>query len=1109
MVLRDYQKDIIDQTINSNRSTLIQVPTGGGKTVIAKEIALALVNKHNLQVLFVAPKIILMEQTAKVFKSLNPHIVHGINEYDKDHHILISTIQTASRRDINPNVIFVDEIHYGFSGKMLQKLIKDKSDTRVIGLSATPYDKTGNQLEGFGLVLDKYDLKYMVENNYLVDIKSYVLTKIRNLDKVSVIGGDYNSKELSKIVSDNQTILEIVQSTAEYILKYKKTIVFAVDINHAELLTQAYQHEGFGVKVLHSKMSKDDIDRNIRLFRENQIKILVSVLMLTTGFDVPDTDVAVIARPTKSQNLYKQMVGRVLRIAENKNHAVLLDCANVIENLGMPLDPIKIVETNENGTNKQKCKDCGSENLSLRKDGNKSFWECKDCGHKKEIETGAYECKMCNKLYTHDAKFEIKNDKLYLVCDTCPYPTLISEYKGDEKLVEVSKYWSFDRARAYIRTMNFESKTAWRKYTESNSFPSYIPSNPQDIYQNNGWVSLKNWIGAEEYLLFKEARDFIRTLNLKSYKEWRTYSFSNERNFRIPGNPEEVYASKGWISFDDWLGIDISNIQKKENQYLTFEEAREFVRKLGLESDVEWVKYIQGKLDGYSVKPENIPNAPGKIYKKHGWKGMNDWLGANSSDIEEQANQYLPFKEAREFVIKLNLEAGQWKAYSNNQLDGFDPKPVNIPKIPKKIYKDKGWIDFDNWLGLDLKKQNELDQFKNKVVSLDLDELCSLAEEHTYEFYSDSNKLDILFQNLDKKSLLYISNNVTNVNLLMMLMNKAVEENNFDLFKNIAEQKYELSELIYEMRLRNDSNAEKYQSYSFSLNKDSVMKLLSRLKIEDSFAVVKYIIHKILFYNPEILVFAVKNKLSEVANEIVSIGIDLSEIIEDSSISSDKELDDSIDDLSSVLAYYPDNWTSFDFSSTLSNIWGDFWDEEWEDVWFSKVTEVKHLIELLVKYQIQIQFLNSEINNSFVKFLLDHKLEKNYTVSEKHMIIVKNFDGFMTDISLHILAMNSECSWSDLELAVLHNFNVDVVKFIEEKINKDKVTEESILIRHYLKEISNNKVLSEINENPLIFVLLKLVAAAYRNKNIDVVQFLKTFLPGVSDEHIKHLAINS
>lgn len=436
--LRPYQQDIITQAIGSTKSTLIQVPTGGGKTLIAKEIALELVNK-GLQVLFVAPKIILMDQTAKVFKDLNPHIVHGINEYNQNHHVLISTIQTASRRDINPDVIFVDEIHYGFDGKMLQKLIKDKLGTRIIGLSATPFDKNGKQLEGFDLVLDQYDLKYMVENQYLVNMKSYVLTKIRKLDEVQVIAGDYNLKELSKIVSDNQTILEIVQSTAEYIFEYKKTIVFAVDINHAELLTQAYQHEGFSVAVLHSKLSKDQIDANIRLFREGQIKILVSVLMLTTGFDVPDTDVAVIARPTQSQNLYKQMVGRVLRIADGKTHSVLLDCANVIENLGMPLDPIKIIENHENSSNKQKCTLCGSENLSLRKNDNESCWYCKDCGHKKAIENGAYKCILCNTLYTHDAQFEYKNNKLYLVCKKCPYPTLISEFTGDEKFVQVEK----------------------------------------------------------------------------------------------------------------------------------------------------------------------------------------------------------------------------------------------------------------------------------------------------------------------------------------------------------------------------------------------------------------------------------------------------------------------------------------------------------------------------------------------------------------------------------------------------------------------------------------------------------------------------------------------
>lgn len=245
-----------------------------------------------------------------------------------------------------------------------------------------------------------------------------------------------SSQELSKIVSNNQTILEIVNTTFDYIHEHKKAIVFAVDINHAELLTKAYKHEGFSAKALHSKMTTEEIATEIELFKNGETKILVSVLMLTTGFDVPDTDVAVIARPTKSQNLYKQMVGRVLRLAKDKTHSILLDCGNVIENLGMPLDSIKEKAVEETES-KNKCKKCKSENLSLQKKDGKTRWVCKDCGFHRDVEDGVYECKICKKTYTHDAKFDIKNEKLYLVCDDCPYPTLISEFTGDEKFVEV------------------------------------------------------------------------------------------------------------------------------------------------------------------------------------------------------------------------------------------------------------------------------------------------------------------------------------------------------------------------------------------------------------------------------------------------------------------------------------------------------------------------------------------------------------------------------------------------------------------------------------------------------------------------------------------------
>ncbi|MBU1658244.1 DEAD/DEAH box helicase [bacterium] len=457
---KDYQLDIIKQTLNSNKSTLIQLPTGGGKTHIAKEIIQHLVEKLNKQVLFVAPKIILMEQTAEVFKGLNPYKLHGTNTSNKDYKVLVSTNQTASKRVIKPDIIIIDEVHYGYEGKMIQNLIKDNPNARIIGLSATPYDKDGKQLKGFELILDKYDLKYMVENKYLVNIKCQVLVRITKLGTVKITAGDYNQQELSKIVSNNQTILEIVGSTAEYISKYKKTIVFAVDIGHAELLTKAYQDEGFAAKVIHSKLSQEEQKIEIKNFKNGQTKILVSVAMLTTGFNVPDADVAVIARPTKSQNLYKQMVGRVLRIADNKTHALLLDCGNVIENLGEPLDPIKAKQMKEIVDNRQKCELCESKNLKLKYKEEKSFWECEDCGHIKDIKYGSYECKLCGKSYTHDAKFSQKSNKLWLNCDVCPYPTLISEYTGSEIFVQVGnkKYEKTTSNKSLVRILEEERK---------------------------------------------------------------------------------------------------------------------------------------------------------------------------------------------------------------------------------------------------------------------------------------------------------------------------------------------------------------------------------------------------------------------------------------------------------------------------------------------------------------------------------------------------------------------------------------------------------------------------------------------------------------------------
>ena len=149
IVLRPYQTDIIERASSAGGNVLIEAPTGSGKSVMAASII-----KHETDnggiCLIVAPKITLLDQLAETFTDLEPQIIHGKKDYDSGHNVFVSTLQTAHKRNLGfePSVILIDEIHFGFSGKMIEQLLKDFHG-KLIGLSATPYDKQGKPLQGF------------------------------------------------------------------------------------------------------------------------------------------------------------------------------------------------------------------------------------------------------------------------------------------------------------------------------------------------------------------------------------------------------------------------------------------------------------------------------------------------------------------------------------------------------------------------------------------------------------------------------------------------------------------------------------------------------------------------------------------------------------------------------------------------------------------------------------------------------------------------------------------------------------------------------------------------------------------------------------------------
>ena len=273
------------------------------------------------------------------------------------------------------------------------------------------------------------------------------------------------------------------------------------------------------------------------------------------------------------------------------------------------------------------------------------------------------------------------------------YKRIVFYWIKDRKMSKKNRFRPFEEAREFVRSLGFKVVKEWVMYSSSGQRPHDIPSNPNETYKDKGWVGMGDWLGNgknvvsnKEFLPFKEAREFVRSLGIEKSEEWQEYSKSGQKPNDIPSNPGKIYKGNGWKGLGDWLGS--GTIATSDRQFLPFEEAREFVRILNIKNSREWQEYSKS-----GQKPNDIPSNPGKIYKGKGWKGLGDWLG--SGTIAPSDRQFLPFEEAIEFVRSLILKnKKEWRRYSSS-----GQKPHNIPSNPDVKYKGKGWKDWGDWLG--------------------------------------------------------------------------------------------------------------------------------------------------------------------------------------------------------------------------------------------------------------------------------------------------------------------------------------------------------------------------------------------------------------------------
>jgi len=364
--LYPYQVEISEKTYHSlevgkNNRAVIHLPTGAGKTRTAMHIICRhLMTKQDALVLWLANSDILCEQAAEEFEAAwsflgNRNILQGrfykANDFSLDSinkgfvvgglqklNSYYNSTSSSSTQSFDRKITLVvfDEAHRALAStykELVDRFLEFSPQAKLIGLTATPgrvykddkpeEDPANKALAHmFGnnkITMDvspKQPMDYLIENHYLAN-PNFIELNYDDLDLYEHFSAkDVTESELMSRLGASQNRNSIIIQTAVNEVKQNnaKVILFACDIEHARNIAFAICCLGVKAASVDSKYtSQQEKESIINQYKNGDLSVLVNCEMLTTGFDAPETNVAIIARPTQSLVLYLQMIGRALR----------------------------------------------------------------------------------------------------------------------------------------------------------------------------------------------------------------------------------------------------------------------------------------------------------------------------------------------------------------------------------------------------------------------------------------------------------------------------------------------------------------------------------------------------------------------------------------------------------------------------------------------------------------------------------------------------------------------------------------------------------------------------------------------------------------------------
>lgn len=384
MELRAYQSDSVEALrlayASGYNAPLLVLPTGAGKTIVFSWIA---ANSKG-RVLILVHRIELMRQTSEKLTMFG--VSHGLisPKYQPAYYerVQVASVQTLVNRmhciDA-PDLIVIDEAHHALAGTW--RAVLNQYACKRLGVTATPIRTDGG---GMGEVFDKIvegpTVPQLIDLGYLTQPKIYAPKTQIDLNGVKSRGGDYAKGELAAAM-DKPTITGDAVSYYRQLAEGVPAVAFCVSVDHAKHVADQFKQAGYRAEAVYGGHP----DRDAILSQlGNGIDIICSCDLISEGTDIPAIGCAILLRPTQSEALYLQQVGRALRVYPGRQYAVVLDHVGNVLRHGMPDDVRKWslegrerVNRAERADAVSQCDKCFAVYPSGR--------ICPECGHQREL----------------------------------------------------------------------------------------------------------------------------------------------------------------------------------------------------------------------------------------------------------------------------------------------------------------------------------------------------------------------------------------------------------------------------------------------------------------------------------------------------------------------------------------------------------------------------------------------------------------------------------------------------------------------------------------------------------------------------------------------------